>query len=148
MDAETDTLLLSNGDRVSGEVVEISDQVILRNPYAVSDTPVDKAAVCSIVFANAAGDAVVEEPTLPRITLWNGDKILAHIVSLDTDKIVLRPSFVGKLLIAKSDLREIVFPESLSAVTSGDSSADGPAEASEDGQIDLTDFVAPDQEEE
>jgi hypothetical protein len=146
LDAAADTLLLSNGDRVSGEVVGISDEVILRNPYAVSDTPVDKAAVSSIVFANTAGDAVAEEPKLPRITLWNGDKIFARVLDLHEDQVILEPRFTERLVLARSCLREVIFPESSSAATSEDASADGPAEASEDGQIDFTDFVVPDQE--
>ncbi len=147
-EGDLDTLLLSNGDRVSGKVVQISDEILLRNAYAPSETPIDRAAVRSIVFANPGGHPPVEEPNLPQITLWNGDKIFAQVLSLDEDKITLNPCFTERLVLARSRLREIVFPEVRAAASSQDASADGAGGASEDGRIDLTDFTLADQEEE
>jgi hypothetical protein len=145
-EGDLDTLLLSNGDRVSGKVVQISDQILLQNAYASPETPIDRAAVRSIVFANPGGDDLIEEPNLPQVTLWNGDTILAQVLSLDEDKITLKPCFTERLVLARSHLREIVFPEEHAAASTQDASADGARGASEGGRIDLTDFTLADQE--
>jgi len=114
-----DTVLLSNGDRVSGQVVEISEHILLKNPYAPGETPIDRRRVRSIAFAASHQGPPPEATAPPRISLWNGDLIFGTLVSMDDRDLTLKPSFVEHLVIARASLRTITFrhapPRSLPA---------------------------------
>jgi len=120
-EGELDVVLLSNGDSVSGEVVGISEQVVLKNRYTPVETPIDRGRVRSIVFALSPGETQAEETDSPRISLWNGDLILGSIVGMDERKVTVRSSFAPELVIPKANLRTITFrqPASMESLREG-----------------------------
>jgi len=109
--AGLDTVFLSNGDRISGEVRAISGDVVLRNSYTTTETLIPRDKVRSIVFASSDPDVAADEAAiLPEISFWNGDVVFGHIAALDDQTVALATSFAPELILARSNLRAITFP--------------------------------------
>jgi hypothetical protein len=115
-DPGLDTIILSNGDRVSGRITSISDILTLRSSYVPEETPVPRDRVRSIVFAS--GDSLPRRRTVisPEITFWNGDHIFGAITSLDELTVVIEMPLIAEVSAPRVNLRSIRFPR-------GDSSA-------------------------
>jgi hypothetical protein len=110
-EGELDAVLLSNGDRVSGKVVGLSRQLLLKNPYSPAESPIERGRVRSITFASSGENPPTETRPLPRTSLWNGDVLLGEIVRMDEEALVLSTSFLPELTVARGNLRSIAFPE-------------------------------------
>lgn len=108
--ADFDTVVLSTSDRVSGQVVGISEKVVLKNSYTPVETAIDRGSIRCIVFASPATQTKATKTDLPRISLWNGDVIFGDIVAADANDAVLKPLFGPELTLPRTSLRTITFP--------------------------------------
>ncbi len=105
-----DTVFLSNGDRVSGDIVAISEQVFLRNPYMTSDTAIPRNHVRSVAFALPRKDLPPGDGAAPsRVSFWNGDVIYGGVTAMDDQTATLETSFFPELVVARSNIRDITF---------------------------------------
>ncbi|NQT82554.1 hypothetical protein HQ563_06000 [bacterium] len=120
---DLDMVLLSNGDRVSGRVIEIFEDVVLKSPYSPIETAIDKGQVRSIAFAVPRNGVLAKGRLLPRVSLWNGDIILGRIVGLDDRSLTLKLPFIEELVIARTSLRGITFQRASSSASLPDSAA-------------------------
>ncbi len=117
-DASSDTVVLSNGDRVSGQLVEIYDKIVLKNPYTSAETSIDRRKVRAVTFASLGATEKSPPLTLPRISLWNGDAIWGKILRMNEDKAVVETSFASDLVVARDNLRVVTFPPAASSASS------------------------------
>jgi len=121
--SDSDTVVLSNGDRVSGQVVGISEKVVLKNLYAPAEMTIDRSNVRSIAFGFSSAGPNVTRTDLPQISLWNGDVIYAEITAMDAYSATLKPSFAPGLVVPRTSLRTIAFVPSRSRLDETDSSS-------------------------
>lgn len=124
-DPGLDTILLSNGDRVSGRITSISDILTLRSSYVTEDTPVPRDRVRSIVFA--PGDSLLRRRTVisPEITFWNGDRILGETTALDELTVVVELPLIAEVSVPRANLRAIRFPRGDSRARDTEHTLDG-----------------------
>jgi len=106
---QLDSVLLSNGDRVSGRLVEVSDRVVLKSPYTALETAIDRRKVRSISFAASHRDGPAQNEASHRISLWSGDLILGTVIKMDDLRLTVKTCFVPELFIGRADLRSITF---------------------------------------
>ncbi len=121
---DLDTVLLSNGDRVAGHVVQISQEVVLKNDYSPAEVPVPRHKVRSILFATSPEESAAGNVPVPEISLWNGDVIFGEVLAMDGEAAAVAPRFAPELVVARADLRAVTFPRASSSAPAADS---GPA---------------------
>lgn len=105
-----DSVVLSNGDRVSGHVISISDMVMLRSSYASKETSIPRQSVRSIAFACAEAGPRRGAATSPEITFWNGDRIFGELIACDDLIGIVEMSLIRELSVPRGNLRAIKFP--------------------------------------
>lgn len=105
-----DTVLLSNGDRVSGHVTSTAEMAMLRSFYTSEETPVPRCSVRSVAFASGDAEPGRRAASFPEITFWNGDRIFGELIACDDLTGIVEMSLIRELSVLRGNLRAIKFP--------------------------------------
>jgi tetratricopeptide (TPR) repeat protein len=115
--AVADTVVLKNGDKIDGEILEETKEGIkIKTPYGELDIPwreIDKVTKSEAKPEEKPSEKPEEKPEekkdTPRhvVKLKNGDKIEGEITKETEDAIVIKTSF-GPLRIPRKEIEEII----------------------------------------
>ncbi len=104
-----DSVLLRNGDRLSGEVAQISEgKVRVKSSYSgeALDVPLDQ--ISSFGFGRSAAKEAVQTPV---VSFWNGDRLTGEVMRLDGNSLRLRSAYLGEIEVEASAVSDIVFED-------------------------------------
>ncbi|MGB0992971.1 MAG: hypothetical protein ACPG32_10945 [Akkermansiaceae bacterium] len=105
--AHADEVSLSNGDKLSGTIKELSDQgLTLDSPLAKTPLQVKSSAVRKVTF----DDEKTAPPVHPeRLTLINGDVLPCKVISMDKETLHFSTQYAGEFRVARNQLRALQF---------------------------------------
>lgn len=102
-----DCVFLTNGDRLSGRIVLISEgKVRMETGYCREPLEVPLDEVSAVRFSGA----MAEDQELPVISLRNGDRLSGEVMWLEGGPLGLRSPYLGEIQVDVNDVASVVFP--------------------------------------
>lgn len=121
--AGEDCVFLANGDRLSGEVMQISDAAVrVRTSYGGEPFEVAREEVSSL---GLGGMVEENEEGLPAIYLWNGDQLSGDVVCLEGGLLRVQGRHIGNVEIKVEDISSVAFPVSQGFFESAEGAEEG-----------------------
>ena len=101
-----DFVTLENGSLVQGKIIALSKEVIeIDSPHALSPLKVRGEAVNSLTFEQAPAESLPSHDGI--VSLINGDRFPADIVSLDNKSLKVKTWFAGELAIDRTQVAKV-----------------------------------------
>jgi hypothetical protein len=103
-----DSVLLTNGDRLSGKIVSVSEgKVQLETGYSGEGLEVPVDDVSAVRFGKAAKE---NEEELPAISFRNGDRLSGRVICLERSSLRLGSAYLGEVEIDAAEVASVDFP--------------------------------------
>ncbi len=103
-----DCVLLTNGDRLSGEIAVVAEEKLhLETGYSGEELGVPLEDVSAVRFARAERE---DRERLPAITFRNGDRLCGEVIRLEKGSLLLRSPYLGDVEMDAAMVASVDFP--------------------------------------